>query len=132
MSPKTPTPPCTSQASHGDSTPGTGAVSAAGGVHPGLSAPSPRRTSRKRLGNGWRTIHESNPEGYPASTNAQETHEIVHVFKLGDLAYWIAQANKQNRDWFVVSGPRKDEISGRIKRTFILFVKGGLHSDTTT
>jgi hypothetical protein len=53
----------------------------------------------------------------------------VHVFKLGDLAYWIAQANKQAREWFVVSGPRKDEISGKVKRTFILFVKGGLHAD---
>lgn len=123
------TPHTKPEPSHGDSAPSTGSVSAAGSVRPGLSAPPPRRTSRKRLGNGWTTVHESNPETYPAAANAQETNEVVHVFKLGDLAYWIAQANKQAREWFVVSGPRKDEISGKVKRTFILFVKGGLHAD---
>ncbi len=121
--------PQTQQANHGDS-PHPGKPLHCAGLFSGDAVPPPtRRTPRRRLGNGWHTVHESNPENYPAAVNAQETHEIVHVFKLGDLTYWIDQANKQCKDWFIVSGPRKDEISGKVKRTFILFVKGGLHSD---
>jgi hypothetical protein len=73
-----------------------------------------------------RLVEESDPEAFPAEINRNTENEVIHVGRLSDLDYWKKQAGKLGRPWFIASAARTDDITGRLNRVFILYVKGGL------
>lgn len=73
-----------------------------------------------------RLIEESDAQAFPAEPNRTAENECVYASKLSDLAEWKRRADKLGRPWFITTAARPHEVTGKLIRVFILYVKGGL------